>query len=579
MNKKPISDETVNRLTYQNAAIYARFSSHNQREESIEQQVAECENYAFANHLNVVEVYADSAKTGKTDKRTQYQRLQRDAKKGKFQYIIAYKSNRIARNMFIALTFEADMEKHGIKVVYAKEEFGDTAAGRFALRTMMNVNQFYSENMSEDIKRGMRDNAEAGIVNGSLPYGYVRGEDGKPKIDEPRAAIVREIFEKIANGTPFIEISNSLNARGIKTKSGKPWGRSSYYRIMTNVRYTGVYMHSGIRIENGMPQIVSKELYLKVQDHLKNKKNPQGRHTENGDYLLSGKLKCGHCNSYMMGMSGTGRSGKLYYYYVCQEAQNKKCDKRNVRREHIEYEIAHAIRDYILQDDIITWITDVVIKYQKEANNTSELSLLQTDLKESEKSIKNILNAIESGIITESTKSRLIELENEKQDIENKIALIKANQTQLTREQIHAWLMSFKTGNIENKSYRKLLFNTFLKEAYLYDDDTCKIVFDAGIGDKSLKISLNSTDFQNMEPYAECSFNVRSAPPLQRRFLIVVVFLCKTDSPCVADARGIFRIQQFTSAYSAGTMITTFSSASIHSTSAPSSSEIKRTGV
>ena len=130
------------------AVIYARFSSHNQKEESIEQQVAECNLYAASNGYTVIDIYPDAAISGKTENRTQFQRMKNDAKKGKFAVIIAYKSNRIARNMINALNFENEMEKLGVRVCYAKEEFGNNAAGRFALRTMMNVNQFYIENMA-----------------------------------------------------------------------------------------------------------------------------------------------------------------------------------------------------------------------------------------------------------------------------------------------------------------------------------------------------------------------------------------------------------------------------------------------
>ena len=146
--------------------IYARYSSHNQKEESIEQQVEECMAFAAVNNINIVEVYADKAISGKTDKRKNFQRMMRDAEKRKFTVVIAYKSNRIARNMLNALSYENRLESYGIRTLYAKEEFGDTAAGRFALRTMMNVNQFYSENMAEDIRRGMADNAADCKVNG-----------------------------------------------------------------------------------------------------------------------------------------------------------------------------------------------------------------------------------------------------------------------------------------------------------------------------------------------------------------------------------------------------------------------------
>ena len=119
---------------------------------------------------------------GKTDKRPSFQRMMRDAEQHKFAYVLAWKSNRIGRNMMQALVNESRLVDCGVKVFYAEEDFDDNAAGRFALRSMMNVNQFYIENMAEDVKRGLYDNAKKGLVNGSLPLGYKRGADGKPEL-------------------------------------------------------------------------------------------------------------------------------------------------------------------------------------------------------------------------------------------------------------------------------------------------------------------------------------------------------------------------------------------------------------
>ena len=153
--------------------IYARFSSHNQREESIEQQVAECERLAQREGISIVEIYADEALTGRSEKRRKnFLRMMRDAEKRRFEVVLAYKSARIARNMLNGLLYEARLAEYGIKTIYCKEEFADNAAGRFAFRSMMNLNQFYSENLSEDIKRGMLYNAEHCMVNGALPLGY-----------------------------------------------------------------------------------------------------------------------------------------------------------------------------------------------------------------------------------------------------------------------------------------------------------------------------------------------------------------------------------------------------------------------
>ncbi|MDD4422867.1 MAG: recombinase family protein, partial [Eubacteriales bacterium] len=180
---------------------YTRYSSHSQREESTEQQIMEIEKFAADNNIELNEIFSDAALTGRNDRRPQFQRMMREAKKRRPDVIVAYKSNRIARNMLNALATENELDKIGVRVLYVKETFGDNAAGRFALRTMMNVNQFYSENMAEDIKRGLIDNAmNCKVTNGGLPLGYKKGEDGKYAIAEAKAAVVKEIFGRVSCG-------------------------------------------------------------------------------------------------------------------------------------------------------------------------------------------------------------------------------------------------------------------------------------------------------------------------------------------------------------------------------------------
>ncbi len=477
----------------QKAVIYARYSSHNQREESIEQQIAECKAYAKANGMTVIAIYSDSAVTGRTDRRPQFQRLQRDAKKQGFSYIIAYKSNRIARNLLNALTFENDMEKLGIQVQYAKEEFGNTPAGRFALRMMMNVNQFYSENLGEDIKRNQAANAQECKANGPASYGYKTGPDGKFEIDEDTSPVVQEIFSRVSCGETFADIQNDFNLRGIKTRRGGMWNKSSFASILKNERYIGVYLFDGVRIEGGMPSIISKELFYKVQDQLKNKKNPQGSHRENGDYILTGKLFCGECKSHMIGMSGTSKSGALYQYYVCNEKRLKgACKKKNIKRDYIESEIARAICEHILKDDTIEWITDKTMQYQEEHKNAPELILLKDQISDTEKAIKNLLSAIEQGIVTDSTKSRLLELEKQHAELNIQLSAVDAESLTVTREQVIKYLCSFKNGKLEDKNYQKTLFDKFLRAAYLYDDGRVKLIFNLfGESSHDIKYALS----------------------------------------------------------------------------------------
>ena len=451
------------------AAIYARYSSHSQNDASIEQQVAECKEYARTNKLEVVNIYADRALTGRTDKRPEFQRMMRAAEKGGFQVVIAYKSNRIARNMLNALSYEEKLSNFGVRLAYVKEEFGNNAAGRFALRTMMNMNQFYSENMAEDILRGLRDNASQCKSNGgALPLGYKIGDDGKYAIDEHGANIVREIFQRVANGETFVSIGKDLNARGIRTSKNNEWHKNSFHWLLANERYIGVYQYQDIRIEDGVPPIIDKELFYTVKQKVEDKKAVHGRHNPNGDYLLTGKLYCGHCKGHMVGLAGTSRKGVVHHYYGCQTMRiAKTCNKASVRRDWAERLVASAINEYILHDDVIEWIADSVVAHWKKYLEESQVAYLEGRLADNKKAKSNILKAIEEGIITPTTKDRLLELEGEHEKLVGQIALEKAGLKDVTREQVVFWLKSLKEGDIEDKKYQAALIDTFVIAAYV----------------------------------------------------------------------------------------------------------------
>ena len=485
--------------------LYGRYSSHNQKDISIEQQFEKCYELAAEYGIRIIDTYADRAVSGRTDKRVDFQRMMADAAKGKFRYVLAWKSNRIGRNMLEALVNEARFQELGVRVLYVEEDFDDTAAGRFAARSMMNVNQFYSENMAEDIKRGLYDNAaNCMVTNGHLPYGYKADETLHYAIDEPKAAVIREIFTRVSCGEAFVDIMASLNARGIKTSYGRQWGRSSFQKILSNERYRGIYIYGDVRIEGGIPRIVSDELYFKVQEAITTKKNPQGRHRVNGDYLLTGKLFCGHCKSPMTGISGTGRAGKLHFYYVCQKRRTEKtCHKKNVRRDVIELKIAKAIRDYALKDDIIEWIADSCVEDHDRRVSESHLSVFEDQLAEVNRSIKNVMSAIEKGIITETTKGRLMELEAERTAIEGKICAAKAAIVPTNRERLVEWLRSLREGDVHDKKYQAGLFDTFLVAAYLYDDNRVKIVFSFAGDKNTIEIPLEDV-IDSIDDEASC---------------------------------------------------------------------------
>lgn len=503
--------------------LYGRYSSHNQKDISVEQQFEKGYELAAEYGIRIIDTYADRAVSGRTDKRRDFQRMMTDAAKGKFRYVIAWKSNRMGRNMLEALINEARLQDLGVRVLYVEEDFDDTAAGRFAARSMMNVNQFYSENMAEDIKRGLYDNAaNCMVANGHLPYGYKADETLHYAIDEPKAAVIREIFTRVSCGEAFVDIMASLNARGIKTSYGRPWGRSSFQKILSNERYRGIYIYGDVRKEGGIPRIVSDELYFKVQEVITTKKNPQGRHRVNGDYLLTGKLFCGHCKSPMTGISGTSRSGNLHYYYVCQKRRTEKtCEKKNLRRDDIELQVAKAIKRRTLDDDTINWIADSVVEYSQHQESASGIGLLEDQLKDTQRSIKNLMAAIEQGIITPTTKARLMELEKEQSDIDRKITMAKADVIPVNRDQLVGWLKKLQAGDVHDKKYQAELFDTFLIAVYVYDNpdgqDYMKVVFNYAGSKNTVEIPLDPSVIDNVENIETGAVRLSSAQVHQKR--------------------------------------------------------------
>ena len=150
--------------------------------------------------------------------------------------------------------------------------------------------QFSRVILAEDMTRALYDNASICMAKGRQPFGYKRGEDGRVGRDEATAAVVREIFTRVAAGDLFVDIARDLNAQGIKTSKGANWNKGSFQSICQNERYRGIYIYGNVRVADGIPRIVSDDLWYRVQEAMRMKKNPVGTRHRVGaeDYLLTG---------------------------------------------------------------------------------------------------------------------------------------------------------------------------------------------------------------------------------------------------------------------------------------------------
>ena len=452
------------------AVIYARYSSDNQREESIEGQIRECTAYAEKNGITIVKHYIDRAVSAKTDNRPQFQQMIKDRDKKLFDMVLVWKLDRFARNRYDSARYKTQLKKNGVKLVSATEIISEGPEGIILESVLEGYAEYYSADLSEKVIRGMTENALKGkFTGGAIPFGYTINADRRFEIDPLTAPFVAETFQRYNDGQTMREIRDWLNEKGIKNKRGGPMSFNTIQHMLSNRRYIGELKYRDILIPDAIPPIVSVELFDDVQEKmLKNKKAPARRKAED-DYLLTTKLHCGYCGALMFGESGTSRTGEVHRYYKCATAKKHKgCKKKTVRKQWLEDLVVNQTMQLVRDDAAMESIIAKVMELQDREN--TNLPLYEKQLRDAESGIQNMLNAIQAGILTSSTKERLEQLEETKRELEARIAEEKLAKPKVTEEFIRFWLLRFRKLDMSLKDQRQALVDTFINAIYLYDD-------------------------------------------------------------------------------------------------------------
>lgn len=489
------------------AVIYARYSSHNQREESIEGQLRKCHEYAKKNGFIVIEEYIDRAMSGKTDNRVNFQRMIKDSEKGHFSVIIMYTLDRFARNRYDSAMYKAKLKKNGIKIYYTEQSISDEPEGIILESLLEGMAEYYSENLSRGVRRGMKENAlKCMITGGYMPLGYRKTADKKFEIDPKTAPIVQEIFDLYANGKSQRQIVDVLNEKGYRTVKGIPFRLGSISGILVNKKYIGIYSFDDIEIKGGIPAIIDEELFYKVQEMLKKNKRSTGRMKAPMPYLLTGKLFCGHCGSTMVGECGTSQTGAIYNYYKCQDRKKKhNCTKANEKKDWLERLVVQETVQKILQPGIIDEIALRVAELaEKEFNDKSRLLSLQDELKSVQTAIRNLLRLVEQGVDTEDVGDRLLDLNSQKADLQKQISKEENKKPMLSKDRIAFWLTDFvNNGDVDNVEYQQRIIDTLVNRVFVFDTDDGgrKIVITYNTS-SNIKSTITLSDVQ---PYAKSS--------------------------------------------------------------------------
>ena len=431
------------------AAVYARFSSDNQRDESIDAQLRAIHEYAEKNNIVIVEEYIDKARSATTDNRPEFLRMIKEASEHTFDVVLVHKLDRFARNRHDSIGYRMELKRHGVSLISILEYLDDGSPESVILESVLEaMAEYYSLNLAREVNKGMKENALKGLHTGGIPpLGYDVDPDTKKLVlNEVEAVIVRLIFERVIEGVGYGEIIEELNNKGYKSKAGNNFAKNSLSSILTNEKYIGTYVFNKacskdvdgkrnnhkfkddseiIRMENTIPVIIEKEKFELVQEKLQSRKHKFSNRTIEA-YLLTGKIFCGSCGgAYVGSRRNSGRNKRQLVTYGCNIRFRKKsvcCSNKEIRREYIEGYVLEKLSELVFNDKLIPSIVDEYNQYLLYQN-----SEMVHQKKELEKKVDSLGKDIDS-VITLLTKvasealiNKLRVLEEEKYLLESKL--------------------------------------------------------------------------------------------------------------------------------------------------------------
>ena len=409
-----------------NVALYTRVSSDSQDVDlSLSAQLKALREYVKKMGYQVVREFVEEAESGRSVNRPAFKAMIAPArtKEPPFEAILVWKMNRFARNRLDSITYKKLLRDRGIQVISINEPFDDSPSGHMLEGIIESIDEFYSENLGQDIRRGMRENAERGFFNGSRPpYGFKRvpvqdGTKTRYKL-EPESKnsvsvrLIKRIFDLAYKGKGAKEIAKMLNDDGLLTSTGNRWGKTTVHKILTNEAYCGTLVWGGrsghraissgippVRVENAWLSIIDKAIFKAVRHNMASR-SPVEIHPRivPSFYLLSSILY------YSCGQALIGRSAKShqYYYYVCNRShkQGKQaCIAKSLLKDKLETLIINQIKEKILNNQ---WLGELVELVNEELDSgyselKEKLDIVDTELTEIGIRLKRNHDALETG--------------------------------------------------------------------------------------------------------------------------------------------------------------------------------------
>ena len=485
------------------AITYYRYSSHAQNDMSIEQQREQAVKYAEAHGYTIVKEYEDRAISGTTDERPQFLQMLSEVGKIKPAVLILWKTDRLGRDRFVLANSKRIIREAGCSIKYVAESVDtETPEGAFFEGILESMAEFYSKQLRQNVMRGMQYNAENALYNGHKTLGYTVDDTKHYVIDDVTAPIVINIYKEYADGKPLTEIAKGLNDAGIRTTLGRDFNVNGLRHILKNDAYIGVYKYGDVVIKDGMPRIISDELFSEVQKRFERNKHRAKEpsiDSEEPRYWLTGKLYCGECGSTIHGMSGTSKQGKIHYYYACKRHRKGQCKLRNIKKYEIEALVIKVLREFLNDtENLMSLSVDVSNYYKKLNTNDGYLKSLEVQMKDTEKKIKELMKFVESGRSSETIFDRIVELEGIKANVAEAIEAEKVKLSISNDEySIQHYFEMYANADFDDDETRDTIFEYFIDKIYVYDD---RLVITWYYSDNKSEVALDElTDITNAE--------------------------------------------------------------------------------
>lgn len=473
------------------AVAYARYSSNNQREESIDAQLRAINDYCNKENVDLIEEYFDEAQTGKNDGRDDFQKMVNAILKGHIvvDAVLVHKFNRFARNKYDSALYKKRLREIGVRVVSVTQKIDDTPEGEMLEGFIEVIDEYYSANLALEVKKGLKENALKGkYTGGKIPYGLRVDEDGFFCPDEKTAPIVRRIFELYAEGTPKAAICKMLNEQGYRNQYGRFFNTRTIYDMLRNEKYVGVYIYrhtheETIKLEGVIKNpIISAELWDKVTALRQVKSKPKFREQKRY-YYLTGKTVCGCCGSTYCGAGSkkTTATNTAAYYKCSGKVKAKNgCKNTSLNKEYYEQKIVDKVTEAVFTPERVREIAEQVYK-QLEAERkaplipTAKLKRQLADVKAQQAELLDIM--LNSKISRDILEAKEAALAAEQKTLEKNIK--KNNELESSQiisvEKIEQFIFSYKVAVNEKKDdehlFIKSIFDTFVNEVVVEPEE------------------------------------------------------------------------------------------------------------